>query len=260
MSKKSIFIFFLLFFSAVNFCLRKAESMNNTMNIIARLPFFEGLSPEDLNAIGRIAVNRHFSRGEMIFWDGDAADGFYAVADGKVKIFKLSPEGKEQIFHIFGPGEPFGEVPVFSGKSFPASAQAIAKSHLLFFPRREFVELITANPSLALNMLAVLSMRLRYFTVQVEHLSLKEVPERLAAYLIYLAEEQGADEAVELHISKGQLASLLGTIPETLSRIFAKMSGDSLIRVEGRNIFLLDPERLKELAEHGKAGALDLRP
>ena len=229
--------------------------MQKTMEIISGLPFFEGLSQENLNDIGRITVSKHFSRGEMIFWDGDTANGFYAVADGKVKIFKLSSEGKEQIFHIFGPGEPFGEVPVFSGKSFPASAQAIAKSHLLFFPRREFVELITANPSLALNMLAVLSMRLRYFTVQIENLSLKEVPERLAAYLIYLAEEQGAEDAVELNISKGQLASLLGTIPETLSRIFAKMSGDSLIRVEGRNIFLLDQERLKELAEHGKAGA-----
>ncbi len=233
--------------------------MHKTMEIISGLPFFSGLSPENLNDIGKIAQNRHFGRGEMIFWDGDTANGFYAVADGKVKIFKLSSEGKEQIFHIFGPGEPFGEVPVFSGKSFPASAQALAKSHLLFFPRKEFVELITANPSLALNMLAVLSMRLRYFTVQIENLSLKEVPERLAAYLIYLAEEQGTENAVELNISKGQLASLLGTIPETLSRIFAKMSGDSLIRVEGRNIFLLDSARLKELAEHGKSGVSEPR-
>ncbi|MGE0084409.1 MAG: Crp/Fnr family transcriptional regulator [Desulfococcaceae bacterium] len=229
--------------------------MQNIMEIISGLPFFEGLSPEELRDIGKIAQNKNVGRGEMIFWDGDTASGFYAVADGKVKIFKLSSEGKEQIFHIFGPGEPFGEVPVFSGKSFPASAQAIAKTHLLFFPRREFVELITANPSLALNMLAVLSMRLRYFTVQIENLSLKEVPERLAAYLVYLAEEQCRSDTVELNISKGQLASLLGTIPETLSRIFAKMSADSLIRVEGRNIFLLDQERLKELAEHGKSGS-----
>ncbi|MEE4358670.1 MAG: Crp/Fnr family transcriptional regulator [Desulfococcaceae bacterium] len=221
-------------------------------DILSLIPFFNGLSPEETEAVRRISVNIAFQRGEIIFSDGDTADGFYAIAEGKVKIFKLSSEGKEQILHIFGPGELFGEVPMFSGKSFPAAAQTIAKSRLLFFPRREFVELITANPSLALNMLALLSMRLRYFTVQIENLSLKEVPERLAAYLIYLAEEQDRENAVELHISKGQLASLLGTIPETLSRIFAKMSGENLIRVEGRSITLLDRERLKELAEFGR--------
>jgi CRP/FNR family transcriptional regulator len=114
------------------------------------------------------------------------------------------------------------------------------------------VDLISQHPSLALNMLAVLSMRLRQFTVQIEHLSLKEVPARLAAYLIYLAEEQAAEDAVLLTISKGQLASLLGTIPETLSRILAKMIQQNLVRVEGRNITLLNQTGLEELAEHGK--------
>ena len=163
-----------------------------------------------------------------------------------VKIFKVSSEGKEQILHILGPGEPFGEVPVFSGKSFPANSEAISRSHLLFFPRIAMVELIAANPSLALNMLAVLSMRLRQFTVQIENLSLKEVPSRLAAYLIFLSEEQGrAEDSVVLNISKAQLASLLGTIPETLSRIFAKMSRLNLIEVKDREIRLRDPEGLR---------------
>ena len=102
------------------------------------------------------------------------------------------------------------------------------------------------NPSIALNMLAVLSMRLRRFASQIESLSLKEVPVRLANYLIYLSKEQGNNEAVELDISKGQLASLLGTIPETLSRIFAKMTEEGLIRVNGRTISLLDIEALSD--------------
>jgi CRP/FNR family transcriptional regulator len=120
----------------------------------------------------------------------------------------------------------------------------LVKTETIFFPRDKFVLLVEANPSMALNMLAVLSLRLRTFASQIENLSLKEVPERLAGYLVYLSQEQGDADEVELDISKGQLASLLGTIPETLSRIFAKMSDEDLIRVNGRKISLLDRTRL----------------
>ena len=122
----------------------------------------------------------------------------------------------------------------------------IVKTKLLFFPRHEFVDLVTNNPSLALNLLAMLSLRLRRFAKQIESLSLKEVPGRLAAYLVYLAEEQGSSTRVTLDIPKGQLASLLGTIPETLSRIFARMTEEGLIRVEGRTIYIDDFEGLQE--------------
>jgi CRP/FNR family transcriptional regulator len=216
------------------------------------MPIFGGLPEGQLKEIQKIAIDRHFKKGEAIFSEGDDGDGFFVVADGLVKIFKLSKEGKEQILHIFGPGEPFGEVPVFSGQRFPANAQAIVESRLLFFPRGAFIDLISGNPSLALNMLAVLSKRLRQFTVQIENLSLKEVPGRLAAYLIYLANEQGKEDSVELNISKGQLASLLGTIPETLSRIFARMNSEGLIEVKGRAISLFNRKKLEELAERGK--------
>ncbi|MDM8524010.1 Crp/Fnr family transcriptional regulator [Desulfococcaceae bacterium HSG8] len=222
--------------------------MKNIPDILSGTPLFGGLPQDQLQEIGNISVNRHFRKGEMIFSEGDDGEGFYIVTDGRVKIFKLSAEGKEQILHIFGAGEPFGEVPVFSGESFPANAEAIADSHLLFFPRTAFVDLITANPSLALNMLSVLSMRLRQFTVQIESLSLKEMPARLAAYLVFLSDEQKREDGVILHISKGQLASLLGTIPETLSRTFAKLADRGLIKVKGRDIRLIDREGLEELA------------
>jgi CRP/FNR family transcriptional regulator len=205
---------------------------------------FGGLPHKQLEAIAGLAVEKRYDRGASIFFEGDPAGGFYMVAEGRVKIFKTSLDGKEQILHIFGPGEPFGEVPVFHGQPYPANATALLKSSLLFFPRSEFIKLISTTPSLALNMLAVLSLRLRRFATQIEHLSLKEVPGRLAAYLDYLAKEQGNATFVTLDIPKGQLASLLGTIPETLSRIFAKMSEDGLIRVEGKTIHLLDVERL----------------
>ncbi|MDY6881895.1 MAG: Crp/Fnr family transcriptional regulator [Desulfatiglans sp.] len=226
--------------------------MDTVLEILSTTPLFGGLPEKQLLEIKKIAVSKDFTKGQIIFLEGDEGDGFYVVGQGMVKVFKTSSEGKEQILHLLGPGEPFGEVPVFSGKSFPANAEAISKCWLLFFHRTSFISLIGANPSLALNMLAVLSMRLRQFTVQVENLSLKEVPARLASYLIYLHQEQGGKEIVGLEISKGQLASLLGTVPETLSRIFSKMTDQGLIEVKERKIRLLDPEGLEDLAASGK--------
>ena len=226
--------------------------MEKVLQIISQTPIFQNLPEEDLKKIRRIAKDKFFNKGQTVFSEGDEGNGFYVVAAGKVKIYKVSLEGKEQILHIYGPGNPFGEVPVFSGEQFPANAQTLLKSHLLFFPRTTFIELIAKNPSLCLNMLAVLSMRLRQFTLQVENLSLKEVPGRLASYLLYLSQEQDEATTVSLPISKGQLASLLGTIPETLSRILSKMSNSGLIEVSGGNITLLDGVGLEDLAETGK--------
>ena len=227
--------------------------MKKLLNILAAIPSFQGLSEDQLKAIKQIVVNRHFNRGELIFLEGDHGDGFYVVAAGMVKIFKVSIEGKEHIMRIVGPGEAFGQVSVYAGRTFPASAQAIAKSHLLFLPRAAFVELITSNPSLALSMLASLSMRLREFTVHVERLALKEVPGRLAAYLSHLMDEQKNERGlVSLNISKVQLSSLLGTTPETLSRILSQMADSGLIEVKKRDIRILDPPGLEELGAHGK--------
>jgi CRP-like cAMP-binding protein len=219
---------------------------------IAAIPLFEGLPGEQLRDIAGIVEEQAFGKAGMIFSEGDEGAGFYVVASGRVKVFKLSPEGKEQILHIFGPGEPFGEVPVFAGQHFPASAEAMEESLLFFFPRASFVALIRKNPGLALNMLAVLSKRLRVFASLIEDLSLKEVPGRLAAYLLYLSDKERGSRELELTTTKAQLASLLGTIPETLSRILGKMSGQGLIESDGRKIRILDPEAMEDLAQSGR--------
>jgi CRP/FNR family transcriptional regulator len=224
--------------------------MDKVVNIISTIPLFNGLPEDQIFAIKKIAVEKQFNKGEIIFSEGDDGNGFFVIAVGRVKVFKVSTEGKEQILHIFGPGQPFGEVPVFTGQRFPANAQAIDKTRVLFFPRASIVDLISANPSLALNMLAIMSKKLRQFAVQIENLSLKEMPARLASYLIFLANEQNNDNVVSLKISKGQLASLLGTIPETLSRVLAKLSGQNLISVDGKKIALLDRRGLENLAEY----------
>jgi CRP/FNR family transcriptional regulator, dissimilatory nitrate respiration regulator len=219
---------------------------------IGTIPLFEGLPQDQLADLASIAVEKPYIRGQTIFSEGDPGIGFYVVVAGRVKIYKISAEGKEQILHIFGAGEPFGEAPVFEGRRFPAHAVSLDDSRCLFFPRQAFINLIKCNPSLALNMLGVLSRRLRRFTVLVDDLSLKEVPGRLAAHLLYLsASRKGADD-LELELPKGQLAGLLGTIPETLSRILTKMVKQGFIESEGARIKILDRPALEELAEGGK--------
>ena len=108
--------------------------MKKMQDILAAIPSFQGLSENQLNEIKKIVVNRHYTKGELIFSEGDHGDGFYVVAGGMIKIFKMSIEGKEHIMRIVGPGESFGQVSVYAGRTFPAGAQAIAKSHLLFCP------------------------------------------------------------------------------------------------------------------------------
>ncbi|MBC2703145.1 Crp/Fnr family transcriptional regulator [Desulfobacula sp.] len=215
------------------------------------IPLFSGLSEEHLEKISSIASTLKFNRGQIIFHEGDKGDGLYIVEKGKIKVFKLSFEGKEQILHIYGPGHTFGEVPVFEGKNFPASSMALEKSVIIFLPRNKFVDLITATPGLGMTLLADLSKRLREFTMQIENLSLKEVPARLAAYILTLSKEQKNKKQVILPISKAQLSNLIGTTPETVSRIFKKMMTSSYIEVQTKTILIKDLEGLLELSDSG---------
>ena len=216
---------------------------------LSQVDLFKGLTVEQLDAIARIVSDKEYKKGQLVFSEGDEGVGFYLVISGRVKVYKLSPEGKEQIMHIFGPGQPFAEVPVFEGSRYPANAEAMDYCRLFFFPKRGFVSLIQESPSLAMNMLASLSQRLKQFSNLIETLSLKEVPGRLASYLLYLSDKNGSIDEFKLDIAKSQLASLLGTIPETLSRIFAKMGSKNLVRTNGPQITILDRTGLENLAE-----------
>lgn len=218
------------------------------MDFLKQAPLFAGLTSAQYAELAAIVTTREYGRGQSIFAEGDEGNGFYLVMQGLVKIFKLSLDGKEQILHIFGPGEPFAEAAVFTGSTFPAHALALEKSRTLFVPRRAFIELIQRNPSLAMNMMAALSMRLKKFARMIEDLSLKEVPGRVAAHLLYLSGQQGDSDTVLLSIGKAQLASLLGTIPETLSRILTKLGKQGLISIEGAKITILNREGLVDLA------------
>jgi len=223
-------------------------------DFLASTPLFQGLAGGLTEELARVAVERKYNKGQVIFSQGEEGKGFYVVLEGRVKVFRLSFQGKSQILNIVGPGEPVGEVAVFQGSSFPAYAQAMEDSRLLYFPREAFVELIKGTTSLALGMLAIMSKRLRRLANLVEELSLKEVPGRLAAYLLRLAKEQGGGEEILLGVAKGQLAEMLGTTPETLSRALAKMASQGLLEVRGSRVKILDSQTVEELAERGRLG------
>jgi len=213
---------------------------------LALTPLFGGLSSCLIAELATIVSDQTVERGETIFAEGDPGLGFYIVVSGKVKIFKLSADGKEQILHIFEHREPFAEAAIFAGAPYPAYAMAMTRVKLFFFPRSAFMDLIRTKPDLAMNMMAALSRRLKKFASMIEALSLKEVPGRLAAHLLLLSEQQGRN--VELDIAKNHLASLLGTIPETLSRIFAKMVKNGFIESNGKQIKIIDLAALEDLA------------
>lgn len=209
---------------------------------------FQGLSAEELRRLEAISELRQYDKGEVLFTEGLEGSGFFVVVSGQIKVFKLSFDGREQILHILGPGDPLGEVPVFAGQTFPANAQALSASQMYFFPRTKLLQLYQDSPSLAMNMLAVLSRRLREFTVLIENLSLKEIPQRLATYLLHQQDGQAVTARIKLTVTKGVLSNILGTTQETLSRVLGRLSQEGLITVQGKEIRIEDAKRLRELA------------
>jgi CRP-like cAMP-binding protein len=119
--------------------------MENILNIISAIPLFNGLPDDQLSAIRQIAVEKQYTKGQTLFSEGDETRGLFVVIEGRIKIYKVSSEGKEQILHIIEAGQSFGEVTVFTGQQLPANAQALVKSRILLFPRSAFVGLVTAN-------------------------------------------------------------------------------------------------------------------
>lgn len=217
------------------------------LQVVGASTLFQGLPGEQAQQLAAVGQMRRYTKGEWLFTEGDPAHGFFVVGHGRVRVFKTAWDGREQTLHILGPGEPVGEVPVFAGSKFPASAQALEDGAACFFPRAALLDLYAATPSVAMAMLAVLARRLREFSALIENLSLKEMPQRLAAYLVHTAGASATD--VRLEISKGTLATFLGGSQETLSRTLARMSEAGIIAVQGRRIVVQDRERLERLAQ-----------
>ncbi len=219
----------------------------NVANFLARLSLFKGLPPRGLDELAKITTLRSFHQGETVFVEEEPASGFYILFSGKVKIFKLSPDGKEQILHIIEPGQSFAEITVFEGGRYPANAEALEQSRAVFFPAAALIRKFKSDPYLAMNMLAVLSSRLREFAQTIENLALRGVPERLATYLLHLQGLRNGAATFDLEIKKGVLANLLGTTGESVSRTLARMSEAGLIEVQGKRITLLKRRPLEDI-------------
>jgi len=223
-----------------------------SIDLLRRCPLFAGLKEEDLKRIRAIASLKKVEKKEILFSDGEEARGFYVILSGKIKLYKVSAEGKEQILHIVSAPDAFAEAALFLEGSYPAFAEALTDCQLLFFPKRDFIRLIEKNPQLSINMIVTLSHYLKRFASLIEELSLKEVSSRVAKYLIDLqmksTKEGKSPKEVELDLSKTQLALKLGTISETLSRTLAKMRAKGIIDVKRNKILILNRETLEELA------------
>ena len=222
------------------------------LKYLQKSKMFSGFDNALLEKLHTAVSLKNVSKGEIIFYEKDQATAFYIIGKGKVKIFKSSPEGKEQILMIASDGDSFAEAALFSGGVFPASAEAMTEGKLLVIHRDKFMGIIEQHPAIALNLIARLSELLHKLNRLVEELSLTDINTRLAHYFINIIEEKNmADKnpiIITLDEKKTTLASLLGTIPETLSRSLKKLSKENVIKVDGAEVTILDLDKLYKVA------------
>lgn len=205
------------------------------------------LDPQELAELAAICQVKRLSRGETLFFQGDPAHGLYLLLEGLIRIYKASPDGKEFTLHQIRPGEMFAEAAIFRGDGYPANSAALKDSTVALLPKEPFLALLMRSPQVTVKMMGGLSSFLREFNRTIENLSLKDVPARLASFLLAEYEKTGRT-TIHLATTKAELANQLGTVGETLSRNLRKCREHGLIAVEGTSIELLDLDGLYELA------------
>ncbi len=233
------------------------EHHKDTMELekaLLRFNMFGGMSRADLAQLASIALRRKFSKGQTILVEGQETTGFYLVESGRVKVFKISPDGKEHILHIIEPGFSFAEACIFfEERTCPASASALEDSGMIFLPKGALLEELKRNCSLGLRMLGSMATWIRLMAEQVASLSLRTVEGRVVNYLVALTKKENVPfedgQTVTLDVEKGVLAARLGTIPETFSRALKKLQDSQLIKVERSRVTLLDIEGLLGMLE-----------
>ena len=223
----------------------------NPTEMLRKCTLCAQLNEVEFAEIEQIVSFKSVKKGEILFFQGDIATGFYVLLTGRVRIYKASPEGKEYTLHLINPGQMFAEAAIFQGDRFPANCSALEESTVAFFPKERFVRLIKNSPDISLKMIAGLAKFVREFNRMVEDLSLKEVSARLADFLIDEARQKDSLK-FELDITKSEMAHKLGTIAATLSRNLKKFKEIRAIAVEGSTIEILDTDRLEAIAEGEK--------
>jgi len=208
-------------------------------------PLFRHLPEPVLAGILPAVSRRVYLRGQRIFQQGEPAAGFFVIIFGRVKIQLSAGSGKEQVLHFFCAGDSFGEAAMLAGGSFHAEAVAMERTRVAFVPAEVFERELRERSEFVRQVMASMARRLLEFSHLIEDLSTREVKARLACYLL---REGGAQRGLTLPVGKGELALLLGTTAESLSRALRTLSERGAIAVEGKRITLLDPDALLELA------------
>ncbi len=225
------------------------EKINVSKLCVAKVPFFNHLSDDEMFKVAGKSNHRHFKKGDTIFSDGDPLDYLYIVHQGRVKIYQLFESGKEQLLRVVEPGEFMGELALFTTNTLDSYAEALEKTEICMIHRSDMQSLLNEHPTIAIKILEQFSNRLDQTERLVGELSAKDVEARIASYLLELSNKSDSANIV-LPMSKKDLASYLGTTQETVSRRFSSFQMNGWIEQKGhRDIKIIDKEALESLPQ-----------
>ena len=219
--------------------------MTVQLTALKAIPYFSGLSETNLALIGKHVFEKRAERGEILFFEGEPADVLYFVIEGVVKVFKTSPDGKEQIFNIIRPGDSFNDVPVISGGANLASASAMSLVMLNGIKKKDLEAIIKEYPQIALNIIKVLSRRVEELMALVEDFSFRRVSGRVAKILL---EYTGKDGDEKPRLTQQEIAAMIGTAREMVGRSLKSLESEHAIRIERNHIIIADRQILRDLA------------
>lgn len=225
--------------------------------LLRQIQIFAELDPPLLERLASRCIAKDRPAGTVLFTAGEPCRGLYIVESGRVRIYRISPEGREQVLHLEGPGRAVAELPLFDGGTYPASAVTIEDSRLLFLPRPEFEALYRSSPDAADAIIRGLGKRLRHLVQLTQTLAFRDVAARLAFLLAGYAERRGEQtpDGVILVLDRTQeeIALEIGTARESVSRAFRQLARRGLIEQLGRDRILIPaPERLRAVAAPGE--------
>ena len=219
------------------------------ISLLRRVPLFEVLKDDDLEAIARVTITRSYDKDQVIILAEEEGDALFIIADGQVKVSIVSEDGREVILSLLGEGAVFGELSLLDGKPRSANVVATQDTELYMVRRADFLQLIYTVPQIAVGLLAELAARLRKTDRKIEGLALLDVTSRISETLLQLADEQGSETkfgvSLEERPTHQQLASMSGTTRETVSRVLKRLEGQGYISSEGRSITILREEHRK---------------
>ncbi len=219
--------------------------------VLEKTALLSSLSPSELQLLAARTVRKLFSAGELLFSEGEPCNGLQIIALGKVRIFKTSMSGREQVLAVNLPGESIAEIPVFDGGPYPASAVAIEDVEIAFISRRDFNAYCLEHPEVALKVLSVVGARLRRLVGIIEELSFTTIRQRLISALLKLAQSEGkkTERGIEFQLpaTHQELANQLGTVRELISRNLMRLQAEGLLDVDAREIVVKDVKGLSAL-------------